>query len=288
MALEIKQRGNALGYKILLSIYSIFGYKVVAFFLNFVALYYLFFTPSVKRSMKSYYSKHGIPFSNKVYFTHIKSFAISILDRFISRIKPQDIIFHTHNEDVIQELQDGGIILFSHVGGWASAAYCLQDQLPPMNIIMRESTQKKVQDMEQNYKRYNEGLVKIINLNDGALAANIQIANALINQELIALMVDRVVNENQVVEVSFFNTCVRMNKNSFDIALRAKKPLVAIFVMKIDHQEYDLTFNKIHSNTIQEMAQEYANLLEMILKRYPYQWYNFYDYFHTDTSKIIR
>lgn len=281
--MELRQRGNSLGYKILLYAYNIFGYKFVVFLLNFVSLYYLFFTPSVKKSMKNYYMCQGIKFSNKVYFAHIKTFAISILDRFVARMKPNDIIFHTCNEDVIKELQDGGVVLFSHVGGWASAAYCLKDQLPPINIIMRESTQKEIHQIEKSYKRYNESNVKIIDLNEGALAANIKIANAIINKELIALMADRVVNEKQAIEVSFFNTRVKMNKNPFDLALRAKKPLAAIFVMKINNQEYDLIFNFIKLNTLEVMSQEYATLLEGILRQYPYQWYNFYDYFKKDS-----
>ncbi len=59
MVVEIKQRGNAFGYKLLLLAYNIFGYALVAFILNFVALYYLLFAPSVKKSMQSYYKTQG-------------------------------------------------------------------------------------------------------------------------------------------------------------------------------------------------------------------------------------
>lgn len=277
--MEIKQRGNAFGYKALLLAYNIFGYRLVAFILNFVALYYLFFTPSVKKSMQSYYEHQGLCLTNKMYFNHIKTFALSIFDRFVSRIKPQDLSFKIYNRDILKELDKGGIVLLSHVGGWASAAYCLKDELPPMNIVMRESTQKNIHKVEESHKRHNEHNLKIIDLNQGSIAANIQIANALMNNELVALMADRVIDDRQTVKVEFFGSKVKINKNPFDIALRLKRPLVAIFVMNIGIKKYDLTLNIIKQDTLELMSQSYSDMLKNILIEHPNQWYNFYDFF---------
>ena len=126
---------------------------------------------------------------------------------------------------------------------------------------------------------FNEYSVKIIDLNNGAIAANIQIANALIKKELIALMVDRVVDPRQIVDVDFFNKKVQINKNPFDIAIRMNKPVVSIFVMNTDVKQYNIYLNLIKSSNITNMAQEYMNILESMMKEYPDQWYNFYDFF---------
>ena len=55
--MEVKQRGNALGHKIILTVYKILGYKFVAFILNFVSIYYVLFSQSTKKSLQSYYLK---------------------------------------------------------------------------------------------------------------------------------------------------------------------------------------------------------------------------------------
>ncbi|MEA2090844.1 MAG: lysophospholipid acyltransferase family protein [Campylobacterota bacterium] len=278
--MEIKQRGNAFGYRLLLLAYNIFGYNLVVFILNFVALYYLFFTPSVKKSMQSYYRHQGLKLTSKAYFVHIKMFAVSIFDRFVSRIKPQDLTFCVHNKDLIDLLnENGGVILLSHVGSWASAAHCLMNELPPMSIVMRESTQENIHHVEKNNQRDNEQRVKIIDLNQGAIAANIQIANALMNKELVAIMADRAVDKNKSVKVDFFNTKVIINKNPFEIARRVKKPLVTIFVTNHSLKKYDLTLELIKESSIEQMAQDYTDILEKKLKKYPNQWYNFYDFF---------
>lgn len=277
--MEVKQRGNALGYKILLFIYKVLGYRFVAFILNFVALYYLFFTPSVKKSMRSYYEHQGIKFTNKAYFNHIKMFALSIFDRFVSRIKPEDLTFTIQDREKLKIFENGAIALLSHVGGWGSAAQCLKDRLPLMHVVMKENTQENISKIEQSRQRYNEQSVKIIDLNQGPIAANVQIANALMAKEIVAMMADRVVDRSKTVEVEFFGSRVQINKNPFDIVLRTKKPLATIFVINTGVKKYDLIFDIISLDSVTNMAQSYAKLLEDILKKHPEQWYNFYDYF---------
>lgn len=278
--MEIKQRGTATGHKIILFIYNLLGYRAVGFLLNFVALYYFFFTPSVRRDMKSYYDAMELELTHAAYFKHLKMFAFSIFDRFVSRIKPQDLTFCIHNSEVVKLLNDkGGIILLSHVGSWASAAHTLKGELPCMNIVMRENSHESIKNIEQKNKRENEDNVNIIDLSQGAIASNIQIANALMKNELVALMADRFVDEKKRVKVNFLGKDIYINKSPFEIAAKVKKPLVSIFVTNYLIQKYELKLELIPPASIQEMAQSYTNILQNIIKKHPNQWYNMYDFF---------
>jgi predicted LPLAT superfamily acyltransferase len=278
----VKQYGNALGHKIILKLYKLLGYRFVSFILNFVAFYYALFTPSVKKSLQSYYDHLGIKLTCKQYFFHIRNFAYTILDRYISRIKPDELDFERENREIFMGLQEGGIVLLSHIGGWATAGYSLQAKIPPMHIVMREAQQDKIKRLERDKKRSNESSVKIIDLNDGAIAANIQIANVLMANEVVAMMADRVVEGSKSIEVVFLGSKVCINRNPFDIAYRFKKKLVATFVIHIGLAKYKLIFKEINieGQTLEEVAQEYMNILEDIIKLYPNQWYNFYDFFN--------
>lgn len=277
--MEIKQRGSVWGYKLLISFYKLFGYDFVTFLLNFVAGYYLFFTPSVKQFIRNYYEHQGMKFSNRVYFGHIKMFAHSILDRFIARIDPSKITFRLADPKSVDIFQEGAVAVLSHVGGWASAGYSLQGRLPLMHIVMKESTKKSISELEKSFARNNDKDVNIIDLGQSSIAVNVQIANALMNHEIVAMMADRVLNPARAIDVLFFGLHVRINKNPFEIAFRTKKTLVAIFIMQTKSQNYDLIFRKIESDTIEKMAQEYMLLLEKTVRQYPEQWYNFYDFF---------
>ncbi len=278
----VKKYGNAFGHKIILGIYKLLGYKVVSLILNFVALYYVLFTPSVKKSLESYYEHLGSPLTFGAYFKHIKLFSLSIFDRFISRIKPDELVFERENREAFLSLQEGGIVLLSHIGGWATAGHSMKADIPSMNIVMFESTQDAISELEKSKERINQKKVKIIDLSQGAIAANIQIANALMSKEVVAMMADRVTDERRIVEVEFLGSKVKINKNPFDIAHRFRKPLVATFVVLIKEQHYKLIFRKISINekSVEEIAQEYMNILTEIIKNYSNQWYNFYDFFN--------
>jgi len=278
----IKQHGNALGHKIILIIYKLLGYKFVSFILNFVTLYYVIFTPCVKQSLDSYYKHLGLKLSYRAYFRHIKLFSLSIFDRFISRIKPDELSFERENREAFIALQEGGIVLLSHIGGWATAGHSMRAKIPLMNIVMYEVTKDKISELEKSKQRQNESNVKIIDLNKGAIAANIQIANALMNREVVAMMADRVTDPRKVIIVDFLGSQVEINKNPFDIAYRFKKPLVATFVVLTKEKHYKLIFKEItiDEKSLEEIAQEYMNILTEIIKIYPNQWYNFYDFFN--------
>jgi len=278
----VKQYGSGLGHKILLQIYNLLGYNMVYFVLNFIAFYYALLTPTVKKSLSSYYKHLKIDLTYLTYYRHVRYFAHSILDRYISRINPDKLMFERENKEVFLGLKDGGIVLLSHIGGWATAAHSLKADLPSIHIVMRDTQKNNIKEVEKEKKRKNESGVKIIDLNNGAIAANIQIANALMANEVIAMMADRVLDSNKTIDVTFLGTKVPINRNPFDIAYRFKKKLVATFVINIDKAKYKLVFReiKLDDKTLQEIAQEYMNILEEIIRLYPNQWYNFYDFFN--------
>jgi predicted LPLAT superfamily acyltransferase len=280
--MKVKRYGNAFWHKFILFVYNLLGYKFVSFLLNFAALYYVVFTPSVKKSLESYYAHLGIKLTYKIYFKHIKIFSLSIFDRFISRINPDELHFKGENREAFISLSEGGIVLLSHIGGWATAANSVKAKIPTMHIVMKESTQEQISRVEMRNKRSNESSVKIIDLNQGPIAANIQIANALINKEVVAIMADRVTDKSKTITVDFLGSKVKINRNPFDIAYRFKKRLVATFAISTKEKEYTLIFTNIEiaDKTLEDIAQEYMNILTKIIKKYPNQWYNFYDFFN--------
>lgn len=280
--MAVKQYGNALGHKIVLFFYNLLGYRFVSFILNFVAMYYVLFTPAVKKSLESYYEHLGIKLTYMAYFKHLKLFSLSIFDRFVSRIKEDDLFFERENREIFLSLENGGIVLLSHIGGWATAAHCMKAEIPLMHIVMHETTKNEISEVESSKHRHNETNVHIINLNEGAISANIQIANALMNKEVIAMMADRITDPRKVVEVEFLGSKVLINKNPFDIAYRLKKTFIATFVVLTQERHYKLIFKDISTDvgSSEEIAQEYMDILTEIIRMYPNQWYNFYDFFN--------
>ena len=281
--MDIAKKDNSLGYSLLLFIYKVLGYKAVSFILNFVALYYVLFARKVKVDLESFYNAQNIKLTNKIFFKHIKSFATSLLDRFVSRINPENFTYNGVNQEYLDTFKEsGGIVLLSHFGGWASSTHNLSTKnIPPMNVVMQDNTNKSMQEVEADVKDENKQNVKIIDVNQGAFATNIQIANVLMQGEIVAMMADRVADEKRKIKVKFFSKDVYINKDPFDIAKRMNKPMIVVHTINKGSREYEARYYKIDSenNTLEENAQNYMDILEDVVKEYPYQWYNFYDYF---------
>ena len=280
--MEVKQRGSAVGHKVILFIYKILGYKFVAFILNFVSIYYVIFSQSTKKSLQSYYDHLNIELTNYVFFQHIKLFAFSIFDRFVSRINPDELTLVKDNRIIFKSMFDtGGIVLFSHFGSWAVASHSLSDNTSKVHVVMKETTKQEINKVENDTNRTNASGVNIIDLNQGAIVANIQIANAIMNKEIVAMMADRVTNESKILKVNFLNDSVNINKNPFDVAKRLSTPIIAMFVIRIGLAKYNIKFEEVQTKdkTVQEIAQNYMTILESMVKKNPKQWYNFHDFF---------
>lgn len=278
----VKQYGNALGHKIVLALYDTFGYQPAAWLINLIALYYALFTPAVRKSLANYYEHLGMELGFWGYFRHIRNFSFSIFDRFVSRMRPEDLHFERENKEAFISLQEGGIVLLSHIGGWATAAHSMKADVPPMNVVMRDERKEDISSFEREKRRQNEKKVKILDLNKGAIAVNVQIANALINKEVVAMMADRVIDPKKAVSVVFLGSPIKINRNPFEIAQRLNKALVATFVVMIRPRHYKLIFRDIDTRdkTVEEIAQEYMDILTDVIRNYPDQWYNFFDIFN--------
>ena len=284
--MSAKQRVGGPVVKTLYSFYKIFGYGSVYFSLYFVVLYYFLFASNVRRALKIYYNNIGIKFSNKNYFKHLFNYALATSDRFISKANPEIYNFINKNRnELLNELKNGSILLSNHFGGWATAGNYFQDDNIKINIVMNEAMIKNASEFEQVINKKNDKNVKIIDLSKGDIATSISIGNALLNNEAVALMGDRAINEKHLHKISFFKKDAYFNKNPFLIAYKTKKPIIVLFVVLKGKKTYEMVFKRIDINTnikedeaVEEAMQRYVKLLENILQEHPFQWFNFYNF----------
>lgn len=90
---QTKQRGSAWSIKLVFNLYKIFGYKFIYLLMYPVTFFYFMFASNVKEALKIYYSQLNLSFNNRVYFNHLRMFAICMVDRFISRLSPESYTF---------------------------------------------------------------------------------------------------------------------------------------------------------------------------------------------------
>lgn len=282
--MAIKQRGSAWSIKLAFFLYKLLGYNFIYYLLYVITFFYFIFASNVKDALRIYYKHLGLTFTNKVYYSHLRVFAITMIDRFISKYDPASYTFFHEDEKKVQKiLEDKTILLLSHFGGWASTSN-KSNINNKINIVMQESLLEGIKDIENSIENKNLDN-KIIDISKGAIAVSVEIAQALSNNEIIAMMADRATNEKYEYEVDFFNKKANFNENPFKIAYRTKTKILTYFAIYVNKQRYEVksyTLNIDYSlkqdEAIKKVIQEYALLFENILKEHPEQWFNFYNF----------
>lgn len=261
--------------------YRFFGYGFLRFFLVFVVTYYFFRASDIKKVTKKYYKNIGLSYSHLLYFRHLYAFAISILNRFASGFDPKSLNAVSINSDAVRYGEKGSILLISHFGSWGIAQNLLRFGRP-INIVMKEAYKKDIKEIENGIKENKELPIKVIDLNDGFVALA-KIAAAISQNEIIGMMVDRIYDENSVVNAKFYDGAVRLNKNPFELAAKMDIPLYTVFVIGDKKNGFEFVFSdRLVGQNIEELAASYAKNLEDMTRVHPLLWFNFYDFWETD------
>ena len=281
--MSTKQRGSAWSIALAFNLYKIFGYKFIYYIMYPVTFFYFLFANNVKKSLRNYYKNINQEFTLRVYFEHLRMFAICMVDRFITKVDAKSYVFKYDNIDVPTKLlNEGTILLCSHFGGWAASSSSSHVN-NRVNVVMQEVLLEGIKKIEQNIDTQDN--VNIIDLNKGMISVSIEIANALIKNEIVAIMGDRSSNDKAGILVDFFGKKASFNKNPFQIAYKMKKPILVYFIILTGMQEYKVEYITIQLNqekeqetAISEAVNEYVKKFEIIIKEYPNQWFNFYEF----------
>jgi predicted LPLAT superfamily acyltransferase len=249
-----------------------------------VSLFYFIFASNVKDSLKEYYKVLGLEFNNLVYFEHLRMFAICLVDRFISKYDPSSYNFiYEEKETILKIMNTKSILLFSHFGGWASSSSNPVTK-NRINIVMHEVILDSIKEIENNIENKLSN-INVIDQSMGQIPVSIEIANAISNNEVIAIMADRPTSDKYKYKTKFFGKDANFNKNPFKISYKTKTPILCCFVVNTGLQKYkvetiklNLDFNLKEKEAIDIAIKEYVKLFEDILLKYPNQWFNFYNF----------
>jgi predicted LPLAT superfamily acyltransferase len=280
---ERKQRGSAWSIKSAFFVYKVLGYRFFYYLLYPITFFYFIVAKNARDGLKVYYEHLDIPFTNRRYYEHLRMFAVCMTDRFVAKVNPENYSFEYDNIEIPTKiLETGTVLVYSHFGGWAASSSGAHVN-NKINIVMQEAMLDGIKKIEKNLER--ESHINVIDLNQGTLAVSVQIANALVNEEVVAIMADRASNKKAEIEVLFLNEKARFNKNPFQVAYKVDKPILAYFIIWIGIQRYkveyikiDIDKNKPEGLAVEEALAIYVKKFEEIVKAYPNQWFNLYNF----------
>lgn len=202
------------------------------------------------------------------------------------------------NEELIRdEAQKGqGVILLgAHVGNWEIAGNLLQDRLPvKVNFLMYDAESQKVKRaVEQVMKNRNVGIIYI---SPDSPDTMVEVVNALRRGEIVCMHGDRILGNMRCEKIPFLGREAPFPIGAFAIASISGASVLPFFALKKGLFTYSFSaFGPIRVSDgdrgsrmlrIRQALESYVKTLEEMVRKYPAQWYNFYDFWGTGNTKI--
>ena len=224
-----------------------------------------------------------------VYLNHCK-FGQIILDRF-AVYAGKHFDFDIENYDLFLELsgkKEGIVILSCHVGNYEMAGYTFTADKKRYNALVYSGEAETV--MENRNRILSKHNIRIVPVKEDM--SHIFVMNeALANGEIVSIPSDRIFGSSRSVECELLGGKVKLPLGPFAMAMQRQVPTIAIFVMKDSAYHYKVYIRRVEANVaadasrqekVASLAQQFTREMETVLKAYPEQWFNYFEYWKNE------
>ncbi len=285
-----KSRGGVIGYSFFVYTLKWFGVSAAYTLLGIVYPFYYWFEKDKKANLVNFYQTVGLDSktTKKVVKRNFKLLGQCLIDRIAFLIGKDK--YYTFSMDGEQNLLDisktgkGGLLLSAHLGNWEIAGNLLKKRgiNANINILMLDAEHKQIKEFLAN--QTNGDLFKVIPITDD-FSYLVKLREAISKNELICLHGDRYLDGSKTIEKEFFGKKTNFGSGPFEIGARLNVPVCIVYAMKTSKRHYALSASKIiYDSSVEEISDLYISTLESLVKEYPEQWFNYYDYFEKNTS----
>lgn len=261
-----------------------------------IVAYYLAFTCRGKRASRQFLQRAlPRPPSIQDLLKHAWYFANTILDRvYMVSNQTQRLNIEVINAEIVSEhLTEnlGCILLGSHLGSF-EILRCLAQQLKnlPLNIVMDTGPNEQ---FNRHLYALNPDIQKSI-INASEKDSIFKIDQALKQGQMIGMLGDRVTNQDRMTSCDFLGKPAHFPTGPFLIASIFEAPIILFFGVYLGGNRYRIIFELFsrkfsverqdRDQAIKAQVQAYAQRLEYYTKQYPYNWFNFYDFWRQDDT----
>lgn len=225
---------------------------------------------------------------------HIHTFAATILDR-VFLLAGRTGLFDIRSsgtEPLLQMLDQGrGVLVFgSHLGSF-DALRVLARMRPELKlrVLMDRAHNAAITEL---LAELDPKLADcIIDAGQDGTAIVLAIQQALEEGAMVALLVDRARPDEPAVIAPLLGSAAAFPAAPWLIANALKAPIVLAFGLYLGGNRYDLRFESFaevvdiprrgRTEALSTLIHRYAGRLEHHLRDAPYNWFNFYDFWHS-------
>ena len=283
-----KSQSPLIGFKMYIFLLRNLGIDFCYFILRFVAFYFFLFVKQSRQSSYYFFRYRLKQAWITSYYNSLRTkyvFGQTLIDRVaiaIGMTKSYSFEFDgKHHIEQVLQAGEGGIFFTAHIGNFNVARFFFKE------IESKSDVKMVVTDREHaDIKAYFEAIsvkasIDFIILKDDMSHA-IPMSMAIKNKDVLIFATDRYLEGVATQSAQFFNEDVLFPEGPFKLALRYKLPVLFMHCMREPNRHYHLYARplKQEATTVKALVEAYAQNVESMVRRYPLQWFNFYDYWN--------
>lgn len=289
-----RERGNRFAITLLLSIARVLGRRVARLILHPVVIYFLLTAPAARTASRDYLRRVlDRPPRWRELYRHMLCFAGATLDR-IYMFGPQAGVLRIsrHGYQVIQDYREqggGALLLVSHLGSFEMLrSMGGESEAVRLRVLMDHATGAKANAIISavNPAMYDH----IIDTSESDVDRILKVKAALDRGEMVCLMADRYQTGERTTDCRFLGDSAPFPVSPWLLAGLTQAPVLLAFGLYRGGNHYELHFEKFGDRLAlprasrearaHEYAQAYAARIEHYARKAPYNWFNFYDFWH--------
>ncbi len=288
--LQQKERGSLLLIRLIGWIALRLGRPLGRLLLYPISFYFVLLVPRARRASHDYLRRalgHTPRFSE--IFHHVHTFAATILDRvylLTNRIEHFDITIHGYPELLAQYHRGRGcLMLGSHLGSFELLrSLAGREEGVVFHALMHEANAEKVSSVLNALNPEIKDTVIPVGRSDTLF----QVQAAMERGEVVGILGDRVALDDKIVNCDFFNQNCEFPAGPLLVGGLLQVPVIMFFGVYLGGRRYEIHFEVLSEGfslersrrmeQVQALTQQYVSRLEHYCRSYPYNWFNFYDF----------
>lgn len=222
--------------------------------------------------------------SSRMTYRNHYEFAKVVIDKFamFAGKKYEIEIEGYENFSILANRPEGFMILSSHIGNFEIAGYSLVAKDKKLSALVfgaeKESiTANRSRLLEENNMR----LIPITQDMDYIFEIN----KVLSEGEILSIPADRIFGSQKYFDIEFFGAKAKFPQGPFVLSKTFGVETLFVAVMKTGVKKYKIYVRPLQGEdkstlrkNAEKTAESYASCLEDIVRQYPGQWFNFYNF----------
>ena len=218
----------------------------------------------------------------KVYANHFR-FGQVIIDRYAA-YAGKKFRFELDGNERFMELvhgERGFVQLSSHAGNYEMVGYGLTSTTKKINGLFYGGESKVMMDFRRKIlAMHNVNLIEV----DESMSHIFNMNAAIDRGEIVSMTGDRLFGSSKAIKCMFLGKEASFPMGPFALAVQKEVPMLAVFSMRYKgrYRVYVRDIEQDESLPIRarmtDMAKKFASELENVVRTYPTQWFNYYDF----------